>query len=190
MSDSGQNPFKRAFDVVFGLSILLTMGYFLLIKTGFIWILIPLVIAFIIYQSKQPDVSYAKACPVCGVGYLENSHPILSDECYNCISKDEILLNKALQKVRDNRDRANNVELYIKNQILKDRTLYDLYINSNLWANKRQEALAHYGERCEECGSTYSLQIHHKTYVNFGDEDIDDLSVLCKSCHDLKHSYR
>jgi 5-methylcytosine-specific restriction endonuclease McrA len=154
------------------------------------WVIFVPIFIFLIYQgAKKPDVSHANVCPICGIGYLKNSHPILSDECYTCISKDENLLNKTLKKVRDNRDKAINAEQHIRNRILKDRILYDQYINSNLWKNKRQYALAHYGVRCEDCGSTYSLQVHHKTYINFGDEDIDDLSVLCRSCHDLKHPY-
>ena len=39
------------------------------------------------------------------------------------------------------------------------------------------------GERCELCGSTLSLQVHHKTYENLFHENLDDLQVLCVKCH-------
>jgi 5-methylcytosine-specific restriction endonuclease McrA len=36
-------------------------------------------------------------------------------------------------------------------------------------------------------GGDTTLHVHHKTYRNFGMEDMDDLEVLCKVCHQNEH---
>jgi hypothetical protein len=38
------------------------------------------------------------------------------------------------------------------------------------------------------CGSKKRLDVHHLTYANLGKESINDLRVLCRSCHDKVHS--
>ena len=40
---------------------------------------------------------------------------------------------------------------------------------------------------CADCGTTRGLQTHHETYERFGNEDFDDLLVLCKKCHAKRH---
>jgi hypothetical protein len=41
--------------------------------------------------------------------------------------------------------------------------------------------------RCEECGSTENLEIHHKVPVNQGgDNMLSNLMVLCHDCHNKK----
>ena len=37
--------------------------------------------------------------------------------------------------------------------------------------------------KCETCGSTYRLVVHHKTYERVGNEQLEDLSMLCRACH-------
>jgi choline dehydrogenase-like flavoprotein len=38
--------------------------------------------------------------------------------------------------------------------------------------------------RCEGCGTTHSLELHHKTYERLSRELLSDLELLCKSCHE------
>ena len=39
------------------------------------------------------------------------------------------------------------------------------------------------------CAATEGLQVHHKTYRDFGgNETADQLEVLCKRCHEAKHA--
>jgi len=42
-------------------------------------------------------------------------------------------------------------------------------------------------KKCQRCGFPYELDVHHKTYKNLGRENLDDLIVLCKSCHAREH---
>ena len=69
---------------------------------------------------------------------------------------------------------------------------YDLYMRSDAWRAKRQIVLARDGWECQllACVSQgycdkESLQVHHKHYRNFGNEQLDDLITLCPQCHDL-----
>jgi 5-methylcytosine-specific restriction endonuclease McrA len=35
-----------------------------------------------------------------------------------------------------------------------------------------------------------ALHVHHRTYARFGHERIEDLEVLCESCHNAEHASR
>lgn len=71
---------------------------------------------------------------------------------------------------------------------------YKMYIKSEPWKIIREMCLIRSGFTCEKCGragkqmgGTSTLHVHHKTYARFGMEDMDDLQVLCKSCHSNCH---
>lgn len=58
----------------------------------------------------------------------------------------------------------------------------------------REKALSYYGEECSWCGTSDNLCVHHKDGNNFGENNvftnnhIDNLMVLCRSCHGKIHS--
>lgn len=65
---------------------------------------------------------------------------------------------------------------------------YQEYLKSNVWAEKRKQALNRADSKCEDCGAIFvsasSLGVHHLTYDRVGgNEKLDDLKVLCYSCH-------
>lgn len=62
---------------------------------------------------------------------------------------------------------------------------YLQYLKSYDWQVKRQRALKSAGYRCQVCNSEMSLEVHHRTYDNIGDEQPSDLTVLCDPCHEL-----
>lgn len=63
---------------------------------------------------------------------------------------------------------------------------YRAYLRSAEWKEKRKEFIEAANGECEECGSKGKLQVHHLSYDNVGDENIDDVEVLCKDCHEDK----
>lgn len=68
------------------------------------------------------------------------------------------------------------------------RALYDWYIeHSHVWKAIRQWALSRSSGRCEQCGATYNLHVHHKTYARLGHEHPEDVMVLCEVCHEREH---
>lgn len=66
---------------------------------------------------------------------------------------------------------------------------YD-YLGSPEWRNKRQEVFNSRSKCCERCKRVDNLEIHHKTYKNIYKEKLEDLQILCRSCHKSEHSKR
>lgn len=65
---------------------------------------------------------------------------------------------------------------------------YAAYLRTNHWQNMRALAFTTYGRRCTlgvECDGP--LDVHHRTYVNLGNEQAEDLEVLCRKHHQMKH---
>lgn len=62
---------------------------------------------------------------------------------------------------------------------------YREYLQSPHWQKVRNEIIKVRGEKCEICGATENLQVHHKTYKHLGFEENypEDLIVVCKKCH-------
>lgn len=65
---------------------------------------------------------------------------------------------------------------------------YDAYLQSDGWKDKRREALHRASNRCQVCNSQTSLDVHHRTYERLGFEHNEDLTVLCRECHELFHA--
>ncbi len=72
-----------------------------------------------------------------------------------------------------------------KNNKREWQIVYDAYLKSNVWKGKRNNALIRANGKCERCGSDLlNPDVHHVTYDNVGgNEKLEDLQVLCYSCH-------
>jgi 5-methylcytosine-specific restriction endonuclease McrA len=64
---------------------------------------------------------------------------------------------------------------------------YEKYLGSNEWSSIRRRVLARDSHRCQQCGATSVLQIHHLTYERRGRELLSELTVLCDNCHTRAH---
>ena len=64
-------------------------------------------------------------------------------------------------------------------------TYYQFYLQSNSWYRLASEAKRLAGYRCRVCNAAGELHAHHRTYERLGGELLDDITVLCKTCHDL-----
>jgi hypothetical protein len=68
---------------------------------------------------------------------------------------------------------------------------YNAYLRSEHWRNFRGHILT-LRRRCEVCGSTEKLQVHHKWYgtrknsILYREKD-DEVAVLCQKCHEKYH---
>lgn len=76
------------------------------------------------------------------------------------------------------------------------RALYDSYMNSKAWQDKRREWYARWltlmgtPPRCLVCGRRWTLrtgQLHHLTYMRLGAEEPEDLLPLCAADHVKLH---
>jgi hypothetical protein len=63
------------------------------------------------------------------------------------------------------------------------------YYKTEHWKTRRAEALEdNEFEGCEICGSTKSLNVHHKNYFHLFNERDEDLMVVCRECHEELHN--
>ena len=69
-------------------------------------------------------------------------------------------------------------------------SFYLNYLQSDTWKKRRYAALERVEFRCELCGETESLEAHHLTYERLGNEDPNDLIVICKGHHWIEDTRR
>lgn len=70
---------------------------------------------------------------------------------------------------------------------------YQDYIASDAWRRRRALKLLLAGglcgrvecELCKIARPVNRVDVHHVTYERFGAERMDDLSILCRNCHDM-----
>jgi hypothetical protein len=68
---------------------------------------------------------------------------------------------------------------------------YRRYTRSAQWRERRADAIARAGGRCDHCGEfANAFQVHHVTYQRAGAEWPEDLRALCVSCHGMLHDAR
>jgi hypothetical protein len=61
------------------------------------------------------------------------------------------------------------------------------YLSSPEWQSMRKAVHIHKRHQCEVCGSKSNLEVHHNTYKRLGNENIDDLNLLCRKHHQQIH---
>ncbi|MBX3060138.1 MAG: HNH endonuclease [Anaerolineae bacterium] len=75
-----------------------------------------------------------------------------------------------------------------KEQETQKSVRYREYIQSAAWRKKAEEAKARAGNRCQVCNRSRAevqLEAHHRTYERLGNELPEDITVLCRDCHQL-----
>lgn len=69
---------------------------------------------------------------------------------------------------------------------------YDDFLETAYWDSVRRYKLHMAGYKCQMCGCSGTLNVHHSTYRRHGSEHLfpvanHDLIVLCEDCHDGFH---
>lgn len=73
----------------------------------------------------------------------------------------------------------------------KRKEYYNRLLEDRRWKEFRLKVMSERGSRCECCGRTDILQIHHTFYISGKmpwEYDINDMRVLCKECHQRIHN--
>jgi hypothetical protein len=76
---------------------------------------------------------------------------------------------------------------------LMSKSDYQDYIRSPEWRQMAEAAKRRVGYRCQLCNrhaSELELEVHHRTYERLDKERPDDLTVLCRRCHEAFHGQR
>ncbi len=85
---------------------------------------------------------------------------------------------------------------YLWSQNWRLRVLRKLATNKGLtnfqrlWMLTRERTLRNFQFICDDCGkrrTKRNIDVHHNTYARIFHEEPDDLAVLCKTCHKLRH---
>ena len=93
--------------------------------------------------------------------------------------------NKQLNKkhtTQNSNQLANVINTSKKSHLTQD---YINYIKSPEWRLKRKQRMKIDNYKCE-CGRS-AKHVHHLTYKNLFNENMEDLRSLCILCHDAKH---
>lgn len=64
---------------------------------------------------------------------------------------------------------------------------YQEYLQTDAWRRKSDFMKARFGNRCQLCNRRGNLNTHHRTYERVGEERMEDLTVLCRDCHERFH---
>ena len=71
------------------------------------------------------------------------------------------------------------------------RARYKRYLLSHAWRQRREGAIRRANGCCALCQQpTDKPQVHHVDYMRVGAEQVEDLRVLCKSCHGVLHTMK
>ena len=63
-----------------------------------------------------------------------------------------------------------------------------LKLDSDQYRQLWKEILERDGWRCQRCGSSSNLQVHHRKFRSrFGDDAAQNLITLCAHCHRTEH---
>lgn len=67
---------------------------------------------------------------------------------------------------------------------------YSAYLKTPHWHELKSRKLKIAGFKCQLCNAKQSLEVHHRSYANLGNEPLEDLIVLCRNCHEVFHRER
>lgn len=73
----------------------------------------------------------------------------------------------------------------------KRKEYYNRLLDDKRWKEFRLKVMSERGNKCEYCGGTDILQIHHTFYIRGKmpwEYEINDMRVLCKKCHQRIHN--
>jgi len=89
----------------------------------------------------------------------------------------------------NNTDQADLMRMIVEDRLYDTTEMrYDLYLQTAEWQTLRRIKMETAGHRCQVCNSDAGpLEIHHRTYERRGKERLDDLTVLCRRCHQVHH---
>jgi 5-methylcytosine-specific restriction endonuclease McrA len=98
------------------------------------------------------------------------------------VKKPKVKNNKQPVKVKSKKEK--------KKEFVKKKNKYHNYLLSDEWAQLKIDLFQNRGRKCEYCGKTKDLHVHHKTYKNIFNEEPEDLIILCRKCHNKEHGVK
>lgn len=129
-----------------------------------------------------------QSCTECGATGKPTIHVQHIYLCSVCLMNCHVLLRDGDFSHLPAKDRMN-AEMSHRGQRYK--SWYREYLNSEHWFDLRDRKIAQMGgEKCEVCGSLSRICCHHLRYKNVYDVELEDLQLLCRSCHEKTHGIK
>lgn len=117
------------------------------------------------------------------------------DERINLYEKIDSIPNKGRTKrqklIRKALKRSFTVQELQAYKKRKRQKYYEHLLEDKRWKEFRLKVMSERGNKCECCGGTHILQIHHTFYISGKmpwEYDINDMRVLCRTCHQRIHN--
>ena len=141
------------------------------------------------YYTFEYEKNNIKKIKLQGLGIDTNTLPNWAEfKVWHKLTK-EYIYEKTNYFVEVSSEYARNIiQEKVDAAYLFRRNIYDEYMCSQEWYEKRKECFSTHGLNCLDCGSV-ATDIHHLHYETLGDEDPqNDLHPLCNSCHHHRHT--
>jgi 5-methylcytosine-specific restriction endonuclease McrA len=133
-----------------------------------------------VLECKDARQQYYLQCERCG---STHTNPIAKQLALELLNG-----NEAGPVDRDLRYRYwRSIEEHRTQNKHKWRAMYDSYMLSREWSEKRRAVIARDNGVCQRCEDAAIEQVHHLTYERIGNERLDDLIGLCAACHAIAH---
>jgi len=124
----------------------------------------------------------------------QKQHQCQGDGCAKVIAPGERYLDRALRHPANSHLRycqecaepvvakADGYHFFNGRNDFPDR--YHQRISSAQWKSLKRKVIEQRGNRCERCAEErVSLALHHLHYRSFGNEQPEDVDLLCRECH-------
>jgi hypothetical protein len=138
------------------------------------------------YNDSIPIAIY-KQCNNCG-GSLTMTKPLSFKENSKNVSGEfsQDRFNEWKKEKQYEADQIYEIARHLR-YINSTHYQYILYLQSEEWKSKRLLVLERDKWICQSCKISKATEVHHLTYINLGNENLDDLISYCKKCHLSKH---
>lgn len=133
-------------------------------------------------QSKK-FVQYREMCPCCLKAKVRMRAGIGYEKAFAQWGK--IRLSMALD-VEELKKMETDYRLEVARHWFR-RVFYQEHLASRKWYDFRIEVIKRFSGNCQGCGGI-GTDVHHLTYKNLGDEGMNDVTLLCRSCHEKIHN--
>ena len=143
----------------------------------------------IVIDRKNEDLYFIREqCYNCG-GCRNKSRP-LSSKIYGDLIRGELLEYREKERW-DIYNEEKNTLSSLKDQYRYHNSfwyLYDLYLRSDTWKQKRKLVFERDKNTCKVCNVETATEVHHLTYKNIYNEELEDLIAICYDCHKKQHN--
>lgn len=129
-------------------------------------------------------------CDHCG-GCLNMKNP-LNHEAYDNKIKGEFSTEMLINWKQAKKSESDYI-YNISKQLKFANSNYSKYLNhlqSVYWKNIRLQVLLRDENTCQLCKTALAQDVHHLTYINLGNEKLEDLISYCRPCHALVHEHK